>query len=292
MLDLLNEKFRIDQTLHFELHPSGLVRGVVTSDACQASFFLHGAHVAEFQPRGEQPVLFMSEASYFQPGKPIRGGVPICFPWFGPHKTDPAAPSHGWARTAAWDVTQTNLENGVLSVTLRLCIESFELEYNISFGRKLDLRMQIANRDSAPQSCELALHTYFYLSDIDRVSIQGLELLPYLDQLTGQTVAASGAAIEFVAETDRIYQGACQQIVIRDQGWGRKIKVSPRGSQSTVVWNPWVDKSKRMPDFGDLEYQRMCCVETANVTGQAVRLAAGGSATTAVTIEIEALPAA
>ncbi len=287
MLDQLNQSFGLDQALRFSTHASGLIQGLVQTEACQASFFLLGGHLAEFQPHGEEPVLFMSAESQFEVGKAIRGGVPICFPWFGPNTSNPSAPSHGTVRTAMWDVTQTSFSDGIVSVNLRILQEPFDLDYSLRFGSELDLRLSIKNTSSAEQRCELALHSYFRVSDISQVLISGLESLPFLDKLTSATVAASGKPLRFEGETDSVYQGVVQKIAIRDDGFKRVIRIIPQGSQSTVVWNPWIAKSKRMPDFGDQEYHRMCCVETANISPHELQLSPGGQAKTGVTIAVD-----
>lgn len=280
-------KFEIDDSLKFDKHPSGLVRGIVSTQRCRASFFLLGGHVAEYCPAGQEPVLFLSEAAHYEEGKAIRGGVPICFPWFGGNKNDPNSPSHGLVRTELWEVSASSCHDDTVEVTLNFATESLALEYRLSFGSSLELEMTVSNRSETEQRYELALHTYFSVGDIERVAIQGLEAQPFLDQLTETTESPAGGPIQFSEETDRIYWGEADQIRLVDESNQRTMLVEPSGSQATVVWNPWIAKSKRMPDFGDHEYPKMCCIETAKITPNDVALEPNGSSTTSVRISVE-----
>jgi glucose-6-phosphate 1-epimerase len=266
MLNGINERFGLDSQLQFALHPSGLIQGTVSTDLCGGQFYLHGAHVAYYAPAGARSLLFMSRHSEMCEDKPIRGGVPLCFPWFGPHPNDAAAPAHGLVRTRNWQLQATSLEaDGVVRVALGLTVDRWQLTYTIRWGASLDLNLAIENLDDQPRECEVALHTYLALADVHTASVSGLEQQSHLDKLTGATEPASGQAIRFTQETDRVYHGAVSEVLIDDPGHHRKIRLLPRNSRSTVVWNPWIAKSHRMNDFGDDEYLHMCCVETANV---------------------------
>ena len=266
MLNGINAQFALENQLQFITHPCGLIQGNVSTELCSGQFYLHGAHVAQFQPRGAEPLLFMSQRSEMRDDKPIRGGVPLCFPWFGPHPTDATAAAHGLVRTQSWQLQATSLEEDrVVRVELGLIVERWQLTYTVRWGASLDLNLAIGNLADEPRDCEVALHTYFALADVHTASVRGLEQQTHLDKLTGATEPASGQAIRFTQETDRVYHGSVPEVIIDDPGHQRQICVLPRNSQSTVVWNPWFAKSQRMSDFGDNEYLRMCCVETANV---------------------------
>ncbi len=266
MLNGLNAQFALDKHLQFVEHPSGLVQGNISTALCSGQFYLHGAHVAQFQPAGAEPLLFMSQRTEMRDDKPIRGGVPICFPWFGPHPSDATAPAHGLVRTQSWQLQATSLEaDGVVRVELGLTVERWQLNYTVRWGTRLDLNLAIENLADEPRECEMALHTYLSLADVHTASVSGLEQQSHLDKLTGMTQSASGQAIRFTQETDRIYHGQVPEVLIYDPGHHRQIRLLPRNAHSTVVWNPWINKSQRMSDFGDDEYLRMCCVETANV---------------------------
>lgn len=287
MLPALNNRFALDDQLTFVEHPSGLYQAVVSTPLCRGLFYLHGAHVAEFQPTGQPPVLFMSGQSEFKVDKPIRGGVPLCFPWFGPHPSDSHAPAHGSVRTRSWEMQSTSRDDsGNISVALALEIDQWRLTYTVQFGQSLDLALQVENLADGMRDCELALHTYLTLADVQTASVHGLERLSYLDKLTGEMVEPSGQPIRFTQETDRIYHGSVSEVTVRDPGFHRRIRLEPRGSRSTVVWNPWVEKSRRMADFGDDEFQRMCCVETANVGENRMRLVGVAPNETGVRISV------
>ncbi len=266
MLQELNQRFAIDEQLKFEMHRSGLVQGKINTKKCSGSFFLLGSHIAEFQSKSQsQPILFMSDEAVFDVGKPIRGGIPICFPWFGPNKSDASAPAHGLVRTAAWEVLESKHTTRGVLVTLGYSSASFRLSMTFTFGESLDVTLKVQNEASTEQTCEVALHTYFQLGDARRASLTGLEKNEFRDQLTGEIHSATGDKIQFTGETDRVYHGSVALVTIEDAANSRCIQIRPRNSHSTVVWNPWIAKSKRMSDFGDDEFERMCCVETANV---------------------------
>jgi glucose-6-phosphate 1-epimerase len=278
MLQALNQQFAIGEQLKFEMHPSGLVQGKINTDKCSGSFFLLGAHIAEFQPKSQsQPILFMSDEAVFEVGKPIRGGIPLCFPWFGANKADAKAPAHGLVRIALWDLLESKLTASGVSVTLGYQSPPFRLSLTVVFGETLDVTLNVQNASADEQACEVALHTYFQLGDARRAAIVGLEQNEFRDQLTGLVHPATGTKIQFTEETDRVYRGSVPVVTIEDQANSRRIMITPRNSQSTVVWNPWIAKSQRMSDFGDNEFERMCCVETANVTPHNWVIAAGQS---------------
>lgn len=288
MTDLLelNRRFGIPDVLIFDPGNGGLPRARVTTPLAEAEVYLHGAHVTHYRPHGHRPVLFMSASSWFEPGKPIRGGVPICFPWFGPRADDPSAPGHGFARLNEWTVTgAVRLDDGSLSLTFQLGPDErsrslwpheFELTYVVAIGQSLQTMLQVRNTGSAAFRFEEALHSYFEVGDVRQVAIAGLRGTPYLDQLQGRReLVQQEDQLRFTAETDRIYRPTAGPYVLTDIEGGRRITVSKRGSNSTVVWNPWVNKSRAMPDFGDEEWPGMVCIETCNVADQAVTLRPG-----------------
>jgi len=280
-----------------------LDRLAITAAEGDAHVYLHGAHVTHFQPRGQRPVLFLSEKSSFvggEPGKAIRGGVPICFPWFGANAALPSAPAHGFARLLAWrcgdvvdepggDVTAT-LHLDPNAYTRQLFAHDFEATLRVRVGAQLNLELAVRNTGAAPFVIEEALHSYFAVADARRVSIAGLETAAFFDKTAGGArKPPEGAPITFTRETDRVYPQTTGRATIEDPVWGRRIHVDKASSASTVVWNPWVDKAKAMSDFGDDEWQRMACVETANVGSDAITVASGGTHTLRATITVEAL---
>ena len=261
---------------------------MVDAAPAKAEIYLLGAHVTHFQPRGEKPVLFMSGKSWFEVGKPIRGGVPICFPWFGPRQDGRQGPGHGFARLSEWELTDAKqMKDGGVEIGFRFASSAatreqwdgdFELSYRIRVGAALGLELRVRNTSSQPIRIEEALHTYLAVSDVRQVGIEGLAGVTYSDRVgTPRTETEGAALIRITAETDRIYMNTRSACVVHDPGWQRRLVVEKTGSDTTVVWNPWIAKAKAMPDFGDDEWPAMLCIETCNVRDQAVTIAAGQS---------------
>lgn len=262
----------------------------VETPDCSALVYQHGAHVALWGPREGPPVLFMSEASDFSPDKPIRGGVPLIFPWFGPRD---GAPGHGTARITAWDLTESLLLPGG-DVRLRFTLpehgDSTSVVFVVTLGATLRMELIVSNTGGSPFTFENCLHTYFQIADIHQTEVRGLRGVSYTDQLLSLTRIEEHGAIRFTAETDRVYQNTTATTEIADPVLGRLIRVRKSGSLSTVVWNPWIDKAARMPDFGDDEYLRMLCVESGNIREHAITLAPGESSTLEVEISVSPNP--
>ena len=262
----------------------GLTRLTVTTRAAAARLYLQGAHVTHYQPTGAAPVLFTSERSLFTPGKPIRGGVPLVFPWFGPHPTDATQPAHGWARTSAWElqsVTRDSADHvtvilslGVGELSLRP-IDGFTLIYTVRVGPELVMLLDVQNTLKTAATFEAAFHTYLAVSDVRQVRIDGLDGRSYLDKVDAGRRKTQSGPITITGETDRVYVDSRDVVTVNDPGAGRTIVVEKEGSATTVLWNPWVEKARRMSDFGDDEWPKMLCIETANAADNAVTLAAG-----------------
>jgi D-hexose-6-phosphate mutarotase len=281
------DRTSLPSTVALETGEGGLPRLAIVNPLARAEIYLHGAHVTAWQPAGHPPVLWMSGQSLWNAAKPIRGGVPICFPWFGPHASDAAAPSHGFARLRDWTLVEArDGELGETHLAFELTPEAsrpaawphaFAATYRVSVGRSLILSLEVHNPGPEPFTFEEALHTYFAVQDVRAVEIRGLENAEYLDKVGGTTTRNQGPdPIQVTAETDRVYLNSQAMCTIHDPGLDRWIEVRKSGSEATVVWNPWVAKARAMPDFGDDEWPEMVCVETGNVNVHAVTLAPGG----------------
>jgi len=278
----------------------GLARLSIDTGVCAAELYLHGAHLCRWQPRSQpHPVLWMSEASRFEAGAPIRGGVPICFPWFGPKAGDPSAPVHGVARITSWNLDGVTREadgSAVVRVSLDCgVIESphvpngLRLTYELRLGHSLSMALTVTNPADAPTTFEEALHTYLAVGDVRQVSVAGLEGAAYLDKVDGaRRKTQTDALITIGGETDRLYLDTGAAVTLEDPGLGRRIRVEKTGSRSSVVWNPWVAKSRAMADFGDYEWPGMICLETANAADNAVTVPPHASHTMTATISVEA----
>jgi glucose-6-phosphate 1-epimerase len=277
--------------LHFETDQAGLIKVIVKTEASSGELYLQGAHVTQFVPAGHSPVLWMSEHSNYSVGKPIRGGVPICFPWFGPHASQSDAPAHGLARIVEWQIQHIEaLATAGIAVTLTTQIEDFELSYRVAFAEdlQLNLRVTLAEHATRASSYDEALHSYFSIEDIHNVSIEGLEDAEYIDKVDNTLLKPlAGAPIRFDGECDRVYLNTTSTCKLHDHTANRCVIVSKSNSLNTVVWNPWIAKSARMPDFGDHEWQKMVCIESANIGGSAVKLEPGQSHELAVRISVQ-----
>ncbi|WP_166788000.1 D-hexose-6-phosphate mutarotase [Cryobacterium adonitolivorans] len=264
----------------------GLAVARVFAPTGTAEIYLRGAHVSAWAPTGGRSVIWMSAKSEYVSGVPLRGGVPICFPWFAAHPTDATAPSHGFARLADWRLTEAReAGDDVVLVFVLTDTEAtrasawphrFEARYTVTVGAQLSLSLQVTNRDNVQLSFEQALHTYLDVADIRQTEVSGLEGAPFTDRLTGARPAES-EPVRFGAETDRIYLNSTAATTVTDAATGREITVTKQGSASTVVWNPWIDKAAAMADFGDAEYTGMVCVETCNIRDNAITLTPGAS---------------
>jgi glucose-6-phosphate 1-epimerase len=277
-LDDLNAVFA-NGLVSFQAGNGNLTCARIATPHCTGEVYLHGAHVTAFQPVGHRPVLWMSQSSCFDDKKPIRGGIPICFPWFGSHANDNTLPAHGWARIKPWEVVAVGKTASCgAKLELQTEIDPFRLCLAVTFAETLDIELRVTLPLEAIElaTFEEALHTYLTVGDIRRVEIAGLSHVHYLDKVGEVTEReASKSPIRFEGETDRVYQNTRSTCTLIDPVLKRRLEVSKWGSGSTVVWNPWIDKSKRMPDFGDDEWPGMVCIETANIRPNHIELRPG-----------------
>lgn len=280
----LEERFAVPGVLGFETTSSGLVFVQVTAPAASATVYLHGAHLTDWQPAGESPVLFLSARTELVPGKPIRGGVPVIFPWFGGKADDKAAPAHGIARVLPWGVEDVRVTGGTVALTLSLhpsdatqkwWPHEFEARFTVTVGSSLEMSLQIRNTSPAAFAFEEALHTYFTVSDVRNVRVDGLSGTDYLDKVDGFKRKQQEGPVTISGETDRVYIDTTATCVLDDPGLRRRIFVEKVNSASTVVWNPWIAKAKAMADFGEEAWPGMICIETCNVGENRVNLPAG-----------------
>jgi glucose-6-phosphate 1-epimerase len=298
-LESLNARFGVPSIARFEAGESGLPCLHVTAPAAEARIYLHGAHVTHYRPAGEAPMLFLSSRSRFTPGTAIRGGVPIVFPWFGPHVGHPRAPDHGFARISEWSVE--SVERAGDGVTIVLTLEpseatralwpaDFRLTYRIRVDATLRLSLEVENRSGASFTFEEALHTYLAVGDVRHATVDGLGGAPYVDKTDGmrQTVLPPGP-FRPSAETDRVFLGARGPCTVIDPVLGRRLVVDKHGSATTVVWNPWSDTAAHMGDLGADQWISMLCVEAANAMDDAVTLAPGARHAMGVVLRAEKL---
>jgi glucose-6-phosphate 1-epimerase len=261
-----------------------------------AEVYLHGAHVTGFRLKNEPPLLFMSQCSRFEENQPIRGGIPVIFPWFGARE---GQAQHGFARSKAWELKEfVPAPDGSVSVRLRLpdCPEAstlppFTADYIVTVSRDLKLQLVVTNQSNSESfTFENCLHSYFEVGDITAVSIAGLKGVEYLDKVASFAKKTEmNDAIRISSEVDRIYLNTTGTVEIHDPRLRRKIIVEKQAALSTVVWNPWINRAQQMPDFGNDEYLRMVCVESGNVAENQIALPPGETSTLTVTLRSQPL---
>jgi len=289
----LNSYYGTPEKIAFREGPGGfpVIALANGSGACEVS--LYGGHVLSYRPIGHVPVLFMSKSSLYEVGKPIRGGIPVCWPWFGAHPDNSALPMHGFARVSLWNLAGTDYTPRSTEVSLRLdhsdetlalWPHKFRLTLRVTLEQFLRVELTTRNMDEEAFVFSEALHSYFMVRQIVETTIRGLEGAEYADKTQANGRGVQDGPIVVGEEFDKIYVDTDAECVVEDAALGREITVSKEGSKSTVVWNPWIEKAQRMADFGDDEYKRMVCVETANAFDNKVTLEPGATHSMAVTI--------
>ncbi len=285
----------ITSRLAFEPRPLGGTIARISHHNAQALVALHGAQVLNWVIDGHG-LLWLSPIARIRAGKGIRGGIPVCWPWFADHPTDPNKPAHGFVRHREWQVAGSQATADAVSITLATSVTDAEqalwphraeLRLTVSLGAALSLQLETRNTGTAPLPLTEALHTYFRVSDIANVSVAGLEGCTYLDKLEGFARKTQSGPITIPAEVDRIYLGDTSGVTLDDRGFDRQIDIVSSGSRSAVVWNPWTDKTARLGDMGSPDaFRQMLCVETANAGDDIVTLAPGATHTLGVTYSV------
>lgn len=267
-----------------EIAPGFIVIDVKTPFST-ASIALQGAHVLSWQPTGQKPVIWLSQAAKFAPGKSICGGVPICWPWFGPHATESSYPTHGFARTIPWLLLEAKkLPDG--RVRLEFEPEWNEtaraqwphdacVRYRVTVGQELVAGLATTNNGNKSFILGQALHTYFAVGDVQRIEIAGLEGCTYIDKVDGDKRKKQKGRLTLDHEVNRIYLATTGCCGIIDPVLKRTILITSTGSRSTVVWNPGREKAEMMGDFGRRGEKRMVCVETTNAADDVITLPPG-----------------
>ena len=292
------QAFAIEGQIAFSDAGNGFPVITVTNPLANATIALQGAHLMTWTPLGAEPVIWVSDAAKLAQGKSIRGGVPLCWPWFGPHESDPKLPGHGHARTTSWRLTAAEvLAGGETAMTFT--IEESEqhrllwphpssVEYRLVIGATLRCELTTTNTGTDSFSLSQALHTYFLIGDVERMAIHGLDGCDYIDKVEGGVRKQQHGLVTVAGEVDRIYLGTSGQAAIEDPVLNRTIFISGDHSASTVVWNPWREKADKMGDLGTGSYHRMVCVETANAAEATRTLAPGASHTLVAEYRVEA----
>ncbi|RMO80169.1 D-hexose-6-phosphate mutarotase [Pseudomonas syringae group genomosp. 3] len=252
-----------------------------------------GAHILSYQVAGQPPLVWLNEEAAFKKGKAIRAGMPICWPWFGNLERNPQsvqamrdssepAKAHGEVRALDWQLLGIGADGDALLVEFVLpeaeghlpgWPHNVALKLSIRLDHALNVSLVSYNCGAEPVTFSQALHTYFAVSDVRQVSVEGLDGLRYIETLANWEEREQTGDLTFTGETDRIYQDTPGVLSIVDPEWQRRIHIRSTGSKSAILWNPWIEKTGKFTDMAADGWQRMVCVETANVLDDVVTLA-------------------
>ena len=301
-VEQLNKDFLLESgggTLRFYVGRGDIPVAKIRNEQATASISLQGAHVLSWVPAGGREVIWVSEDAMFALARSLRGGIPICWPRFGPHESNTAFPAHGFARTVLWKVADTQqLATGETQITFKLdpgqLDDKFQkmwplatlAEYRVTIGRVLTMELITHNYSDQPMTIGQALHTYFAVDDVSKTMVVGLEGKDYLDKTDGFKRKTQSGPITISSEVDRVYLQTPDDVAIDDGK--RRIIIKKQGSRSTVVWNPWKEAAEKMGDMGKDGYLKMLCVESANAAEDVVSIGTGESHTLRVVYEIAA----
>ena len=268
-----------------------------------------GAHILSYQLAGQPPLIWLNDEAVFKAGKSIRAGVPVCWPWFGNLARNPQsvqdmrqsndpAPAHGLVRATDWELLGIETQGQSLVLELVLPVpqgglpgwpHQVDLKLSIRLDEQLHISLTSHNRGTESVSISQALHSYFAVSDVRQVHVEGLDGLDYIETLDDWKTVPQAGDLHFTGETDRIYLDTPPKLSIVDPAWQRRIQLTSSGSRSAVIWNPWIDRAAQFSDMAADGWQRMLCIETANVMNDVVTLAPGASHTLGVSISSAAL---
>lgn len=280
----LNRRFGIPEIAQVVEGNGGLPLVKISTPAAGGEMYLHGGHVTSWKPAGQQEVLFVSAHSLWADGHAIRGGVPICFPWFGDKADDPHAPAHGFVRTKSWQLESIEQVGDAVTVSMFTASDEstkpwwpadFRLVHRATFGPELALELVMTNTGSTSLHFEEAMHAYHRVGDATQARVSGLDGVSYLDKTDSYRKRTQQGDVVIESETDRVYLNTRHPLALRDPVLHRRIQVTKENSLTTVVWNPWVQGARKLADLGEEQWKQMLCIETCNVGDFAVELAPG-----------------
>ena len=294
-LEQLNAQFGSRDFVTFVAGPGGLPMAELHGAHSRALVSVQGGQIVRFQPHGAAPLLWVSRLSSYAAGRSIRGGIPVCWPWFAQHPSDPSKPFHGFVRSRMWQVRGTCVIDDAVQLRLGIADDeatraiwphAFDLELLATAGPALLAELVARNTGSQPYTAGGALHSYFQVSDVEHVSIYGLDGTEYIDKVASGAHMRQVGALTIAGEVDRIYLDSTATCTIDDPQLSRRIQVSKANSHTTVVWNPGAEKARAMADCADDEYRDFVCVETANAVDDVYVLAPGGEQRLSLTIAL------
>ncbi len=296
-LQQLNDRFAIPGVAQIVPGNDGQPKIKITSVAASAEIYLHGAHLTSWIPAGAEEVIFLSSKAQYQEGKAIRGGVPICFPWFNAKADDPKAPSHGLVRTKTWELDSITHEGNAIAVALSTSNDQatqkwwphdFRAVQRISISTQLQMELTVTNTGAALFTFQEALHTYYRVGNVRHVRLVGLDNVSYLDNTEGNIEKIQYGDNTFDQRIDNAYLNTETELELTDPTLNRRIHIGKQNSHNTVVWNPWAELANGMADLGE-EWPHFLCVEAANIRANAPVLQPGEQHTMTANIRVEKL---
>jgi glucose-6-phosphate 1-epimerase len=292
----LNQHFGIPGIAQVVEGNGGLPKVSISAPAVSGEIYLHGAQVTSWRPAAADEVIFLSRHSKWEDGRAIRGGIPVCFPWFRGKADDPKAPAHGFVRTRSWSLESVTAQadDSVVVVCSTESDEStrlwwphhFRLVHRITVGKTLRMELTAVNTGTTAFRFEGALHTYFRVGDVEQVSVDGLDGVAYLDNMDGNREKTQTGEIRLSAQTDNAYLKTAAPTHIVDPVFVRVLRTHKENSATTIVWNPWSEAAARLADLGGQEWRSMICVEAGNILGASVGLSPGGEHTLRSTLSV------
>ena len=287
-LQQLNDDFGFNTEhnhVHFKTGEGDIPLIEVQNKYASAIISLQGAQLLSWIANGQEEVIWVSDDAKFAPGKSVRGGIPICWPWFGAHESNPDFPAHGFARTTMWPIVSAEaLDNGSTRITFStkpqveneaMWPAETSVLYLLTIGEKLEMELITNNNGAEPITISQALHTYFNVADVSNVLLHGLDDTRYLDKLDDFKHKNQHGPVTINEEVDRIYLNTTSDCVIEDKTLKRNIIIIKCNSHSTVVWNPWQETASKMGDLGKDGYKKMLCVESCNAAEDAITIEPG-----------------
>jgi len=294
-IDELNHRFGIPGIAQLLAGTGNLPRVRITTPAASAEIYLHGAQITSWRPSDSEEVIFLSDHSRWEDGLAIRGGVPICFPWFRAKADNPQAPAHGFVRTKEWRLDALIAKEDAVVMTLstesddstrRWWPHEFRITHRIRIGKVLLMELIVTNTGSMPFRFEEALHTYFRVSDAQTVRVYRLDQVTYLDNTDANRAKLQSGDVVFTGATDNAYIDTHATAELIDLGLHRALRTEKGNSATTVVWNPWQQGAASLSDLGDDEWQHMACVEASNILTAAISLAPGQEHALSATLSV------
>jgi glucose-6-phosphate 1-epimerase len=294
----LDRRFGIPDIARVCEGQGGLARVDINTPLAHGEIYVHGAHVTSWHPAGNREVLFLSTKSRWEEGQAIRGGIPICFPWFRGKVGDPDAPAHGFARTTTWQLYSIVENNAGVAVTMftesdeqtrRWWPAEFRLVHRVTFGTELKLELVCINTGKIPFHFEEALHTYNRVADVGEVRLHGLDGTRFLDNTDSNKEKTQLGDVTIASQTDNAFINTQNAVDLFDPKMRRRIRLQKAKSSTTVVWNPWQEGASRLRDLGEGEWKQFLCVEASNIIGAAVTLAPGQEHTVSAVLSVAGL---